>query len=91
MLNDESVARGERTMARCAMTRPSTPTTIARHMKLARAIARDGQCADWREVVAELEKEHKGAAHSLSLWAGVGDRDELDRLCKSARLGLPKE
>jgi hypothetical protein len=64
----------------------TAPCNIGKHMTRARVIARCGHCADWSDVLNEVRKENKRAAYVLLIWAGAMERDEIDHLCKGARI-----
>lgn len=50
-------------------------------MDRARAVAAKGLCMGFNDVARALGEDGK----TLKLWAGVNERDEIDRLCAKVR------
>jgi hypothetical protein len=57
-------------------------------MPKAREVAATGACTGWIQVLAALERTGTDTA-LLRIWATVGDKDEIDRICARARAALP--
>ena len=60
----------------------------AEAMKLARAIAKEGGCTSWGDVLRVLRGRNEDAAFALKLRGIARDFDEIERLCERSRRGV---
>lgn len=57
----------------------------AKLMAKARPIAEQGLCLGWNDVLRDLGKKDIDTERTFRIWIAREDKDELDRLCRSAR------
>jgi len=68
-----------------------TEQQIAKLMKRARQIARQGKCAGWAEVVSQMIEEGLDVA-PLKSTSHAAERTQLDALCvRSQKAAKPKD
>jgi hypothetical protein len=67
-----------------------TEQEIARLMKRARQIAREGNCAGWTEVVAQMKGEGLDVG-PLKSSSHAAERTQLDALCVKAQRAKQKK
>ena len=58
-------------------------------MPKAREIAARGSCTGWIQVLAQMERAGTDTA-LMRIWARIGDKDEIDRICTRARGAWPR-